>query len=247
MGAELVGEARHHVGAVGVERPQRRPHDRPDRREAARDGRLPGADDVEELGLHRPGAERQDADAAAPVLLAQREAEVEHEGLRGTVDGEVRGGLEARRGGHVDHRTPAAREHAGQQLVGEVDEGDHVDHQLVVVALPVDGLERAAGAEAGVVDQEVHGEAPVGEFGADTAGGVGSGEVLDQDVGGDAVGLAEALGEVVQAVGGAGDQDEVVAARGELGGELGAEAGGRAGDQSSGGSAHGGAPLSIDP
>ncbi len=130
--------------------------------------------------------------------------------------------------------------------MGEVDEGDHVDHQLVVVALPVDGLERAAGAEARVVDQEVDSEAPVGEFGADAAGGVRGGEILDQHVGGDAVGLSETLGEVVQAVGGAGDQHEVVAARGELGGELGPEAGGRAGDQSGGGGAHGGAPLSLD-
>lgn len=51
--------------------------------------------------------------------------------------------------------------------------------------------------------------------------------------------VAQPVGQGVQAVGGAGDQDEVVTAGGEPAGELDAEAGGRAGDEGGGAVGHG--------
>ena len=59
---------------------------------------------------------------------------------------------------------------------------------------------------------------------------VGLGEVLGQDVCLDAVPRAQAVRQFFEAVAGAGQQDHVVAAGGELGGELGAQSGGGAGD-----------------
>ena len=68
-------------------------------------------------------------------------------------------------------------------------------------------------------------------------------EVGDEHLDLDLVGAAQLLGHLLEALGVAGDEDEVVAAGGELDGVLVADAGGRAGDQ--GGAAGGGHGPSI--
>ena len=85
--------------------------------------------------------------------------------------------------------------------------------------------EAAAEAEAGVVDQQVHVDAELLDL-ARELGRLG-GEVAVDDVGRG----RELLGELLEPVLAAGDQDQVVAAAGELAGELLADARGRAGDQ----------------
>lgn len=67
-------------------------------------------------GLHRPRAEREHTDAAPPLLVAEREAEVQHEGLGRAIDGEVRRRLEGGCGRHVDHRSTAAFEQVNATL-----------------------------------------------------------------------------------------------------------------------------------
>ena len=84
---------------------------------------------------------------------------------------------------------------------------------------------RAVGAEAGVVDQQLDLDTELGDPGGQR-GGVGA------EVAAEHAGLGGQLGgERLEAVGAAGDEDEVVAARGELAGELLADSRGGSGDQ----------------
>ena len=97
---------------------------------------------------------------------------------------------------------------------------------LLGVARRVVVEERARGAEAGVVDQQVDLDSELRDLVAQRGG-------LGREVAGDQRGpsVGSSAGELLQPVGAAGDQDQVVAAGGELAGELFADSRGSAGDQ----------------
>ena len=114
------------------------------------------------------------------------------------------------------------------------DRGDqHLQHRGLVVRGVVE--EPLLEPEAGVVDEQVDRAVAVGEPRLDAGQVVAVDEVGDQDLDLDLVGAAQLVGHLLEAGGVAGDEDQVVAARGQLDGVLVADAGRGAGDK---GSAH---------
>ena len=115
--------------------------------------------------------------------------------------------------------------------MGEPHDGgdEHVEHRDLVL----DGVveEAALQAEAGVVDQQVHREAPVRQACLDPGELLGVGEVGGEDLDVDPVLRADVGGHLLQAGGVTRDEHEVVAAGGELAGEFEADAGCGAGHE----------------
>ena len=104
----------------------------------------------------------------------------------------------------------------------------------MLLAVGVELPERAAGAEPGVVDQQVDRPARVGQAGLDRPqAGVGL-EVGDEHLAGTAVVALELGGEVGQGGLAAGDEDQVLAPLGERDGERPPDARRRAGDEGTG-------------
>ena len=111
-----------------------------------------------------------------------------------------------------------------QEGVGEGDDRLAVDPHLLGIAAGIVVQERARGAEARVVDQQVDLDSELRDPVAQR-GGIGG------EVAGDGVGFGRELGgEPLQPVGATGDQHQVVAAGGELARELFANSRGSAGD-----------------
>jgi hypothetical protein len=105
-----------------------------------------------------------------------------------------------------------------------------VEAHDLLLAFEVGLEQRRHRAEAGVVadadDGALAGEQPLDEL----AAALRDGQVAHLDVGVDAVRQPQLLGQLAQPLDAAGDQDEVVAAAGELVGELGSDPGRGAGD-----------------
>src|SRR5699024_1762473 len=110
--------------------------------------------------------------------------------------------------------------------------------------------DRAEGGDAGVVAQDRH--RPVLELGHQHAAGVAIGQVDPAHLDLDPVGGAQLGGEFLHHLGPAGDEDQRVAAGGELTGQAHADAGGSSGDHGAGlggggGQGHGGDLLRSAP
>src|SRR5205809_6342737 len=103
--------------------------------------------------------------------------------------------------------------------MGEMKDGGAIDLNHVEEEALIDGGERAVGAEAGVVDEDIDVETTVSREGEDSFRRVGLGEIGGEDFGADFVGGGESLRERLQAIGAAGRQDEVCAAGSEFCGE----------------------------
>ena len=103
--------------------------------------------------------------------------------------------------------------------MGQRDQRLDVDAYLSDLALEAAGGERAVGAEAGVVHQQVHFEAAFRDPRRKRADRVRRLKVCHLHLGTHGK-RAKLCGECVQALATAGDQHEVVAAGGELAGEL---------------------------
>ena len=106
-----------------------------------------------------------------------------------------------------------------------------VDHQVVLLPLDRGAQEVRLEAVAGVVDDEVHRACLVGDPVRHALQLVALGDVRDEDLAARAVQVPQVVGDLLQPVAVAGDQDEVVAAAGQLTDEGQADAGGRAGDE----------------
>ncbi len=167
-------------------------------------------------------------------LFVERFGERAHEGFRGTVHGHIGHGLERRRRRNVDHAASAAREHAGQKGVREGDEDVHVHGDLIVFALGLERLEAAVGPEAGVVHEQVDVRAEAGNARSDARRRAGLGQVDDEHVRALGPGGAHADSEFVEPFPAPGDQNQVVAASGQLQGEFVADPRRRAGDEGDG-------------
>ena len=116
-----------------------------------------------EAGVHRPRAQRGRGDARAAELAGQALGVGQHERLAGAVARLPGQGLERRRAGDVEDRPAAALDHARQEPAAEVDDGDDVDLDHPDLGLGVGLRDRAERGEAGVVDQDVAGEAELGD------------------------------------------------------------------------------------
>src|SRR5690606_32484806 len=91
--------------------------------------------------------------------------------------------------------------------------------------------ERCLARQSGVVDQHVNVQALLVGVSQDRCRGGGVGEVGGEDLTSDLVLFGELGGEVVEAVGAAGDQQQLVAAGGQVAGERRADACGGAADE----------------
>ena len=145
-----------------------------------------------ELGDGRAGAEGRDGDARAGGLVGESLGEREHVRLGRVVDGHQRAGLEGGRRGDVEDPAAAARQHAGEEELGQVRQGGDVDLDHLEFLVEGRGGEGAVDAEAGVVDQGVDGEVAVGQLPRDLLRGVAEGEVRRQERDGDAELLLQA-------------------------------------------------------
>ena len=183
------------------------------------------AGDLLPLGRDRPGVDRHHVHAGAAKLGVQGVGEVEGECLRGGVDRLVRDRLHPGGGGDVDDAAASPLEHLRQERVAEGDDRLAVEPDLLGVARRVVLEERAGGAEAGVVDEQADVDAELLDLsGSEPAPSARSQATTWASVGSSA-------GELLQAVGAAGDKDDVVAPRGELARELFANSRGCAGDE----------------
>ena len=168
------------------------------------------------LPLGRDGArvDREHLDAGSLQLGVQRVAEVQREGLGGTVGRLVWERLHAGGRGDGDDAAASPLDHRGDEHPGEDHDGLAVDPDHLGLALDGKVGEAAAEAEAGVVDEQVDLDTELVDLALQLPR-VDS-QVVDDHVGGDRQGVRERL----EAVGATGDQDELVAPLGELPGEL---------------------------
>ena len=119
----------------------------------------------------------------------------------------------------------------GEEAGGEDHQGLAVEADHLPLPPGIGPDEGAVGAEAGVGDQVVHRRPATAELVDQAVGAAGGAEVEGDHHGGDAVGRGEAPGEGLEAVAGAGGEDQVAPSSRELAGELLPEAGGGAGDE----------------
>ena len=164
----------------------------------------------------------------------QRLAEGQDERLGRGVRGEGRQRLDGGETGDVEDRATTPFDHPADEGAGEVVQRVDVDLDHLALLGLVGLREETRTAEAGVV-------AHAGEVEVQVLDGIDEplargdvGEVRGQDVGTDAMGAREFVGERVEPVDATGDEHDVVLLGGELAGELRADAGGGAGDEDRG-------------
>jgi len=177
------------------------------------------------------GAERGEGDSAITELVGDRFGEREHVRFGGVVYRHVRSRLKRRRGRDIHDTSLFAREHIGEEELGERRERANVHLDHVQLALERIAIESSRQPESRVVDEDVDAlsarlnrlvELPrcvlLREIGHD--GG-------DRHV----VAGGELVGERLQCRLGPGRDDHIVAVAGQEPGELEAEAAGGAGDE----------------
>src|SRR5436190_12704410 len=186
--------------------------------------------DLDELGLRRAGTEGGAGDTGAQQVGVQRLREGKYERLGGPVGRLVREGLEARDRGDVEDGPRPALEHAGHEGAGEVVDGLDVDAHLLLLALEVELLKAAVGAEARVVAQTDDLALAVLQRADQAGAGIPVAHRRVVEVDGDAVTGAQRARQLLEPLAPARHQHEVVAALRELARQLGADARRRARD-----------------
>ena len=116
-----------------------------------------------ESGVHRAGAQGGGGDAGAAELAGETLGVGQHERLGRRVAGLSRQRLEGRGRGHVQHRAASARDHPGQEPAAQIGDRHDVDLQHADLGRGVGRRDRAHRREAGVVDQDLRGEAELGD------------------------------------------------------------------------------------
>ena len=176
------------------------------------------------------GAERGQGNVGVTEFFGDSFGEGDDVGFAGVIDGHVGARLEARSRGDVHHAAAVAGDHAGEKEAGECSERGDVDLEELGDAVFVLLDEGAEEAEAGVVDEEVDGDATGSEVVVEALGGGRVAQVGGDGRGRDAVLGGEVGGELVQGSTASGDEDQVMAALGEEPGEVEADSAGGAGD-----------------
>jgi len=115
--------------------------------------------------------------------------------------------------------------------VREVDHGGDVEQNLLLLALRVEAIEGPIGGEAGVVDQEIDGQAALLRGREHLLPCLGTAEIARKRLGANAMLRGKARSQVAQFRFGAGDEDQVRALRGERAREGGADTRGGPRDQ----------------
>ena len=126
-------------------------------------------------------------------------------------------------GPDVEDGAATARHHLLHGPGGQVDDGLDVDAHLRDLVGDRGLRDRADGADARVVHQDVDGQPAIGGSVEKARAGVGIGDVAGDHL--DAYGLAEFGGEVAQPVLPAGDERDAVAAGGQFSRDVGADTG----------------------
>jgi len=88
-----------------------------------------------------------------PRVVPQRFGKAQHEGLGGSVDRHVGGGLIRRIAGHVYQETCANRAQRTDESVADVHQCRDVEGNLLAYALSILFVELPVSAETGIVDQ----------------------------------------------------------------------------------------------
>ncbi len=170
-----------------------------------------------ELGIGVAGAKCGDVHPGPLRLQPQALRRLDQETLDRAVQGVAAGRRHLpRQRGHVQHPTPAARDHAGQQQARQLDRrGQHdPDHGGVVGRIC--GQETRGAAEARVVDQTVDAQAPRRDRLDQSGGRPRLGQIGGDDAGDDAISRRQVFGQGRQRPLAPGGQDQVVSARGAL-------------------------------
>ena len=174
----------------------------------------------------RPGHSAVTVTPVALDLLVEALAEAEDVGLRGGVDREVRPGLVGGDAGHVEQPAAAARHHRGQGGVRQAGQRPDVEAHLLVQAVGVGLVERPAGPEPGVVDDQVDRPVDIADAGADGVLAATLVEVGDQHL--DA---GQFVGQCPQPIRSPSDHHDRHAGRGQLACQLLTDPAGGTGDQ----------------
>ena len=187
---------------------------------------------VGEVGVGRPRAHTGDGDGAFVELLVQAAAKGQHEGLGGGIEREIGNGLVGGGAGDVEDIAFLPLPEIGQEQPGQSNHGEHVELHHVQVFRQRIFFEGAAQAIAGIVDED----ADVVAFGAAPViyilGRPGEGEVKGQKVGSHVVTGSDLACQLAQEVFGAGHEQDIEAAGGQLAGHRPADTFAGAGDQS---------------
>ena len=187
-----------------------------------------------ELGPGEAGQRRRHGHARAPHLLVQGVGERAHEGLGGPVGGAAGHGVEPSDGGDVEHGAAPPLHHGTEGGGTEAEHGEGVDLHLLLLPVHRQLVERTVGAEAGVVDQQVHRTGPVRQSSLHRVAGHRGGQVCRQHLHRHAVGGGQFPGQRLQPVLVTGHHHQVRPLRGQAAGDGIADAAGRAGDQGRG-------------
>ena len=164
-----------------------------------------------------------------------RLGEGEHVGLGRRVAGRVGQGLHPGGGGDVEDARRGRADHVGQERRGQRHRRLDQDPDLLELAGGVGLVKGAAGGKAGVVDQDLDVEPERLRCGRAVAGARPPWTRSAADrLGADAVLVVSSRGELVELLLAPRDEDQVVAAAGQLAGDLGADPGRGAGDQRGG-------------
>lgn len=183
-------------------------------------------------GEDEHGRDGLEVDAEFSVFESHAVGEVAAEGLGAAVRAEVGGGEEAVRGRDGDDGTSLGFAHAGQDEVGEAEDGLAVDNEDVNFLARVEGAEGlvVGVGEADVVDED--GDVDLGEFLEQllVLGVSGGGEVEGEGLGLNLVLGLDVRAQVFENVLAAGNDDDVESALGEFDGVRFADAGGGTSD-----------------
>jgi len=189
--------------------------------------------DVVHFRHREAGTQRAHVDAVAPVLERERLRELDQVRLRRRIQRVARRCRhQAGQRGDVDDASAAALAHAGHEAIAEL--GRRGDHHLdeFLVRLPLARDEAAGHAIAGIVDEQIDGDAAPPRFVEQKLRRVRVGEIGGDAFDGHAVTRAQLGRQRFQAFETSRRQYQRMAACCELFGERGADAGRGAGDES---------------
>jgi hypothetical protein len=195
--------------------------------------RILGAGALGEAGLGRSRTEARYGDAGVVQFVGDRLRERNHISFGGIVDRHERAGLESRGGPDIHDPTAATPHHRRQEKPGEFGECRDVELNLSEDFFLGHLREISEGSEAGVVDEDINGNALALKLVEKKLRCGRSGEIKRDGLNRDAVSL-QLRGDLRELVRAASDKHQVVMIASEELGEFVSEAAGGTGDKHGG-------------
>ncbi|MNV47980.1 hypothetical protein D3C71_1398660 [compost metagenome] len=195
-----------------------------------------------EIGPCRAGQHGLGADAAVRKFVVERSGKRLNESLCPSIDAVEQFGRDRNNRGDIDHRAAAARYETGHCRIGQAHQGGHVEAHHSFHAVDITFHQRRVGADTSIVDQRR--DAGIRAQHILDAGKIGRvGQIGCKHSDRTVRLVRDRRGKRLKLVPVAGNEDQVVAARGKTVSIDRADAGGGAGDECSSPGGHGSVPC----